>query len=142
MVVVDANMNIKMTRGDSAELTVALTTAGGESYDFSDDTVKFGVKQSAWERDLMLEKTVDSSTGKFVIEPEDTANMPFGDYLFDVRVYHTDSEEKTSISTPISGNFSLLYNVLPSVAPESNEDSEEESNVEDNVEDNEEENNN
>ena len=138
MVVVDANMNIKMTRGDSAEMTVALTTSGGESYDFSDDTVKFGVKQSAWERDLMLEKTVDSSTGKFVIEPEDTANMPFGDYLFDVRVYHTDTEtEKTSISTPISGNFSLLYNVLPSVAPEeANEESEEESNVEDNEEEN------
>lgn len=121
--IIDANKNIKMTRGDSADITIELTTSGGEAYDFSNDVVKFGVKRSAFESNLAIEKTVDSSTGKFTLEPEDTANLEFGDYLYDIRVYHTDSETGTvSISTPISAQFSLGYNVLPSVAPEVEDD--------------------
>lgn len=116
MLVVDENMNIKLTRGDSAKLTLSLTDSEGDAYDFSEDEVRFGVKRSAFDTACVLEKEVED--GEIVLTPEDTESMEFGDYLYGIEVKHTveaetEGEEDTvEIYTPIVAKFSLGYNVL------------------------------
>lgn len=111
MLVVDENNNIKITRGDSAELTIALKDAEGETYDYSEDVVKFGVKRSAFDTSCVIEKTVTDS--KVVLTPADTETLEFGDYLYDVEVRHTNESEEVEVYTPISAaRFTIGYNVL------------------------------
>lgn len=107
--------SIFLTRGDSAELTLSLTDSQGSPYDFSGDTVRFGVKRNAFDAECVIEKTV--TDGKITFAPEDTESLEFGDYLYDVEVRHTvnagEENEAVQVYTPIAAaKFSLGYNVL------------------------------
>lgn len=108
MLKIDENMGITLTRGDSAELTLTLTDGSGETYDFSADTVRFGVKRSPLDTgEPVLVKTVEN--GKITFEPNDTAAMEFGDYRYDVEVV----TEAGAVYTPIAAaRFTVGYNVL------------------------------
>ena len=95
MFVIDENTNaIQLTRGDTAKITVSFTE-GGDPYDFSDDVVKFE------------------------LTPDDTKDMEFGDYLYDIEIQHTvegeteEDEDTVEVYTPIAAaKFSLMFNVL------------------------------
>lgn len=116
MLVVDEKNNIMLTRGDSAKFKLTLTDSEGETYDYSNDEVKFGIKRSAFDASCVLEKTVVD--GAIELEPADTESMEFGDYLYSVEVRHTveaeteGEEDKIEVYTPIVAKFSLGYNVL------------------------------
>ena len=110
MLKVDEQNGITLTRGDSATLEVVIKD-GEETYDYSGDVVKFGVKRSPFDAECVLEKTVED--GKIVLEPEDTETLEFGDYVYDVQLTHVDEDEATSIYTPIAAaRFSIGYSVL------------------------------
>lgn len=108
---------ITLTRGDSAELQLSIKDADNNDYDFSNDTVKFGVKRSALDTTpAMLVKEFDEN-GKIYFDPDDTKSMQFGDYLYDVTVYHTETDaeenEVTTVCTVINAaRFTLAWNVL------------------------------
>lgn len=114
MLKVDEKNGITLTRGDSAVFSVTVEDEHGETYDYSDDTVKFGVKRSAFDTDCVLEKTVED--GQVVLTPEDTENMEYGDYLYDIEITHVDDsgeEPVTDVWTPIAAaRFTLGFNVL------------------------------
>lgn len=120
MFIIDENTNaIKLTRGDTAKFTVSFTDEGGDPYDISNDVVKFGVKRSPFDSECVLEKTIDSATGKFELTPADTASLEFGDYMYDIEIQHTiegeteEDEDTVEIYTPIAAaKFSLMFNVL------------------------------
>lgn len=118
MFIINGN-KITLTRGDTAKITVSFTDEGGDPYDFSDDVVKFGVKRSAYDTECVLEKTIDSATGKFELTPADTKDMEYGDYLYDIEIQHTiegeteEDEDTVEVYTPIAAaKFTLTYNVL------------------------------
>lgn len=119
MFIVDETTNaIKLTRGDTAKFTLELENEQGSTYDFSNDTVIFAVKRSAFDAEPIIEKTIDSATGKWELQREDTINMEFGDYLYTITVEHTveaESEEEEDVVeyyTPIVSKFSLGFNVM------------------------------
>ncbi len=116
MLTIDGN-KIVLTRGDSAEIELTLTDAQGETYDYSDDTVTFGIKRSVYDKDCVLTKTVEN--GKISFEPSDTETLEYGDYLYDIEVRHTveaeseEEEDTVQVYTPIAAaKFTLGYNVL------------------------------
>lgn len=118
MLKVDEKNQVFLTRGDSAVLELSLTDGEGNPYDFSNDTVKFGLKRTAFESACVLEKTFDEE-GKIKFSPEDTESLEFGDYVYDVQVEHTteseseEEEDVVDIYTPIAAvKFSIGYNVL------------------------------
>ena len=122
MLTVDEKMNITLTKGDSAVLALSLQTSGGETYDYSDDVVKFGVKRTAQSQELVLEKTVDED-GQIVLTPEDTDNIDgYGDFIYAVRVYHTteaesaEEEDTVDVYTPIVARFTLGFDVIKNEA--------------------------
>lgn len=87
MLNVSSNGAIKMTRGDTARLTVAITKElDGSAYTMEPaDTLTLTVKKFVNDREAQLQKTVTGS-GLFSIEPADTAGLPFGRYQYDVQL--------------------------------------------------------
>ena len=115
MVKKDEHNGITLTRGDTAVFKIALEDGNGNPYDYSGDTVKFGVKRSAFDTDCVLEKPVNEN-GEVVLDPADTASMDFGDYLYSVRLYHSSGESDTDVYTPIaSARFSLGFDIIKQI---------------------------
>jgi len=118
MINVDANMNITLTKGDSAVLSLELKDGEGSTYDYSNDDVKFVVKRAPVnDPTVVLEKTVED--GQIVLKPEDTSKLDgFGDFIYAIKLYHTveaetEGEEDTvDVYTPVVARFSLGYNVI------------------------------
>ena len=74
---------ISMTRGDTAILHVDLAYPDGTPYDLQEgDVVRFTVRKNPGAGDKLIEKT----GLEIIIDPADTAKMPFGKYAYDIEV--------------------------------------------------------
>lgn len=91
MLTIDGN-KIVLTRGDSACIELTIKDAEGNDYDYSGDTVVFGVKRSVNDKECVL--TIPVTDNKITFTPEMTKNMQFGDYLYDVQLTHTEEAEE------------------------------------------------
>ena len=100
---------IKLTRGDTAALTVQiLDDVASEDYIMSSsDTLKFSVKKSVKDSEYTFQK-VSVGLNKFVIEPADTKDMKFGKYIYDVQL-ETSSGGVSTIIEP--STFEILSEV-------------------------------
>ena len=112
---------IFLTKGDSGTLEVAITS-GGEAYDYSNDTVKLGIKRQLSDSDCIIEKTVDEN-GKITFKPEDTKNINVGSYFYDLKIVTADGEVCTLIGAE---QFVVGYSVLTDFTAETEEETEEE----------------
>lgn len=82
MVKADEN-KIYIQRGNNATFSIELVDEStGEPYDFSEDTVVFTVKRFLTDREPLLQKTVVN--GMVTITTEDTNELNFGQYFYDV----------------------------------------------------------
>ena len=91
--------NIILTRGDSAELVVSLTDNLGIPYEIqNEDIITFSMKQNLGDIAPVLVKVV-RGTNVFNFVPSDTANLPFGKYLYDIQLT-TASGEVYTVITP------------------------------------------
>ena len=79
--------NIKLTRGDTARLTVPIINLAnnGEYTMESGDILYFTVKKTAKDSDFLFQKSVTGSNS-IHIRPEDTATLSFGKYKYDVQL--------------------------------------------------------
>lgn len=113
MLTIDGN-KIVLTRGDSACIELTIKDAEGNDYDYSGDTVVFGVKRSVNDKECVL--TIPVTDNKITFTPEMTKNMQFGDYLYDVQLTHVDDsgeEPVTSVYTVIAAaKFVVGYEVV------------------------------
>lgn len=107
------NNDIRLTRGDTAWLEVPINNkAAGKMYEIADDdtvfmTVRMGVKKSADDNSFLFQKRVVGSN-VFHIAPEDTADLSYGDYHYDVELHTADGEVYTVIDDK---TFTLLKEV-------------------------------
>lgn len=78
---------IKLTRGDTARLTVPIINLAnnGEYTMESGDILYFTVKKTAKDSDFLFQKSVTGSNS-IHIKPEDTADLSFGKYKYDVQL--------------------------------------------------------
>lgn len=91
-----SNQNITLTRGDTARIKLGITR-GGETYDFSADTVVFSVKKSTTAPEYVFQKTVQD--GVVTILPTDTASLLYGTYVYDVQLT-TEGGDVCTVITP------------------------------------------
>ena len=75
---------IQITRGDTGIFTLAIKS-GGQSYDYSNDQVLFTVKRNTNTPEIIFQKEIEYGQ-TVVIQPEDTENLPYGTYTYDVQV--------------------------------------------------------
>lgn len=87
-------VNIAMIRGDSESITVRCS----EPFD-NGDMVTFTMRPDI-EGEIVLQKEItDFPEGEAVIpfEPEDTAGLDFGDYVYDIQLTRADGTVTTLI---------------------------------------------
>ena len=84
MLKISNDNTISLTRGDTARITLTVKQADGKDYDYSADTVLFTIKKNVHAADAILQKTV--TDGVVYIAPADTAELAYGDYVYDVQL--------------------------------------------------------
>jgi len=96
-------MEIRMARGDMETRQFLLKNSSGQTYSTAPDEIYFTVKKTADDKDFIFQKRLSSGgitlieTGKyqFVIEPEDTNQMKYGEYVFDIEIVKDGLLKKT-----------------------------------------------
>ena len=89
---------IKLTRGDTARLTVSVKTKDGELYTVkSDDVLTLTVKGDYADEEALIEKKITGTT-TFHIKPEDTKGLAFGTYVYDVQIKTAEGDNYTVIA--------------------------------------------
>lgn len=89
---------IELTRGDTLHLDLVIHDAEGEPYVPSEgDSVRFKMKKTFRSADTLIEKDIDTSSMSFVIAPVDTAELPFGEYVYDIQLTTAAGEVDTII---------------------------------------------
>ena len=90
--------NIKLTRGDTFKATIGIYNADGTQYTLDqDDVVVFTMKRNYNDSAALLSKTIDHSTLALEFSPADTANLAYGDYVFDVQMTFANGDVDTFI---------------------------------------------
>ena len=97
MLSVSKSGEIKLTRGDTARLTVSVADSDGQPYTVkNDDVLTLTVKQNYEDETPLIEKVVTGDT-TFHIEPNDTKSLAFGKYKYDVQLTTADGDNYTVI---------------------------------------------
>lgn len=89
---------IKLTRGDTALLSIDIYNETiGNSYELAaDDKLTLSVKKTLKGSTYCFQKTITGSTS-ITIKPEDTRNLDFGDYFYDVQLNTSTGDVYTVI---------------------------------------------
>lgn len=109
MLYVESDGTIRLTRGDTARLTVNVTNDidGNEYIIQEEDTLTLTVKKSISDSVASLQKVIHGSNA-FHIEPADTASLDFGSYKYDIQLTTSGGDVYTVIGP---ATFTLLKEV-------------------------------
>lgn len=89
---------IRITRGDSLTVNITLTDGDGYKYEpVEGDTVWFRVKKSASASDILIEKQIDIETLILELVEDDTKDLAFGEYRYEVEVITLEQDHYTVI---------------------------------------------
>jgi hypothetical protein len=90
---------IKLTRGDSAFLTFPLEMEDTrEAYELSaGDVLEFAIKRCIHDQAPAVSKRLVGDN-TFSLQPADTADLPFGRYVYDVQLTTEDGQVYTVIN--------------------------------------------
>lgn len=89
---------IRITRGDSLTVNVTLTDNDGFPYEpVEGDTVWFTVKKSAVAEDVLIRKKIDITNLVLDLVEEDTRDLAFGEYKYEIEVITGQDDHYTVI---------------------------------------------
>lgn len=99
MFIIDGS-TVTLTRGDSFYAVVgAKNKSTGQAYTPQEgDVIKFGMKKNAKDAECVVEKTLDNSTLLLHLEPNDTKELPLGNYVYDIELTTSDGDVDTFIN--------------------------------------------
>lgn len=109
MLYINKDGTIRLTRGDTARLTVTINNDfDGKPYEITEtDVLKLTVKRSVRDTIPAFQKSVTGSN-KFYIVPDDTKDLVFGKYIYDVELTTVGGDVYTVIEPTI---FEILKEV-------------------------------
>ena len=90
---------ITLTRGDTFEAKVSIMRNDGTPYiPHEGDRIRFAMKENYnYSRPLIL-KDIPIDTMMLVINPEDTENLSFGKYIYDIQITKENGKVDTFIT--------------------------------------------
>lgn len=78
---------ITMTRGDSLIVDISITEMDGYPYaPVEGDSVRFAMKKNVKDTEVLLYKDIPIDTMRLTLDPEDTKNLDYGTYVYDVQL--------------------------------------------------------
>lgn len=94
--------NIKMTRGDTVKLLVHMLRKNNVSYIPAEgDRIRFRCKKHLSDRKYILVKYVPTDSQLLTIDPEDTENLGYGIYYFDISLIYANGDVDTFIDNAV-----------------------------------------
>ena len=84
MLYIDEDQNITLTRGDTGFFTISLKNKNGKAYTPQEgDSMRFALGKS-WGKDTLFTKPIPLDTCVLELEPQDTKNLEFKKYKYDI----------------------------------------------------------
>lgn len=103
MLYIDEDQNITLTRGDTGIFNISLKTKNGKAYTPQEgDSLRFALGKS-WGKDTILIKPIPLDTCILEIEPQDTKDLEFKKYKYDIEL--TDASGR--VTTILLGEFTV-----------------------------------
>lgn len=107
-------MNIEIIRGDTKTLKFQRRTTNNEVITKKPDKLYFTVKTGYYTKDYLFQKRLDTNISyneednyyRFTIEPSDTNELDYGDYVFDIEIITGEV-----VKTIAKGTFKILEEV-------------------------------
>lgn len=91
--------NIRLTRGDTLAVAVGLWNADGTEYEPSaGDVIRFALKQDYAQDTPILNIIIPNDTQILTINPNDTKDLAFGNYVYDIELTKEDGTVDTFIA--------------------------------------------
>lgn len=102
---------IILTRGDSFYATVTLTNRStGEPYIPQEgDVIRFGMKKSPFDTECLVTKVIPNDSLLFYLEPDDTKQLQFGVYYYDIELTFANQDKDTFINNE---TFTLVTEIV------------------------------
>lgn len=89
---------ITLTRGDSLKVVCQPVNANGTDYtSVEGDSIRFALKKNYCDSTVLIEKNIPTDTFLLELDPTDTQNLSFGNYVYDVELTHADGDVDTYI---------------------------------------------
>lgn len=93
------NSRITMTRGDTCRIKISLTDENGDEYIPQEgDVIRFAAKKTYSDPEPLIFKTVPLDTMILEISPEDTKQLDFGTYVYDIQITLADGTVNTFVT--------------------------------------------
>lgn len=90
---------IYLTRGDTFRAVISLKDAEGEIYTpVAGESIRFAMKNDYGDAEPLLLISVPIDTLELVIRPEDTKELPFGNYVWDMQITRANGDIDTFIT--------------------------------------------
>lgn len=100
MLTIDEENHIRLTRGDSAILSLSIEGENGEPYVPTDaDLILLTVKHTTREKAVLIQKRL--MDGAFRLTPEDTKNLDYWRYVYDVQLVQENGFTSTVIAPAV-----------------------------------------
>ena len=99
MFIIDDQLNISLTRGDTPTISITLTDASGNAYDCSgDQSLTFSVKEKYDEAAVIKIPIILRPIPEFTIGAAYTLTRDPGDYYYDICLITADGTSDTFIA--------------------------------------------
>lgn len=77
---------ISLTRGDSLILHVNVMQNDEPYVPQEGDVIRFALKKNVNDENVLILKEIDLTAMQLIIEPEDTKELPYGTYKYDIEL--------------------------------------------------------
>lgn len=93
------NNTIVLTRGDSLYLAVEMYKRDGTRYyPNPGDVIRFALKKTVRDQECAILKEIPTDTMVLAILPEETKDLTFGDYVYDIQLTTASGDVDTFIT--------------------------------------------
>lgn len=103
------NNTIYLTRGDTFRATISIFNPDGTSYTpIEGDSIRFAMKENVDDEECLINRDIPIDTMMLVIYPEDTKELDYGNYVYDIQLTKADGDVDTFIT---ASKLKLTYEV-------------------------------
>lgn len=90
---------ITLTRGDTFAANIGIIQPNGDPYIPSEgDSIRFAMKGSTKDDEVLILKEIPIETMRLVLDSEDTKDLEFGNYVYDIQLTKSTGEVDTFIT--------------------------------------------
>lgn len=89
---------ITLTRGDSFYCQIALKKDGEAYIPQEGDVIRFGMKKSPFDTECLVTKVIPNDSLLLYLEPDDTKQLQFGVYYYDIELTFANQDKDTFIN--------------------------------------------